>query len=540
MEDLNESQRKVCEDSSNNLLVCAGPGTGKTYALTKRIEYLLNSKVEPSSIVAITFTNKAATEIYKRLQRVLRGEISSLFVGTIHRLALKFLEAYTKKEIRVIDRETQIQILKTIVGDEKTAKLEAKRIEKAKNRMVFNPEDSVFEIYERTLRAHDLYDFEDLILKAAEIVKDLSWEPRIEHVLVDEFQDLNRAQYEFISNIVKLHKSVLCAFGDVDQSIYGFRGSDPSILLDFQKDYPDCQVLKLNENHRSTKNIIEASTAFIRNNKMRMDNPLVAKREQGPKIKVACVPNPYAAGDFIVGEIQRRIGGLDQIDAQNVRPLKDRLSLSFSDFAVLYRTNEEASFLKRAFESSKIPYQIIGGRLEGSENGLRELIKLITEALKNDSSLQDLTVRDFFQLLPILRQKNCGLTFLIEELFSSFSLKEVPSFLMTLTREDDYIPHFDAVTLTSLHRAKGLEFSCVFIVGLDEGRIPLRQTDGFDIEEERRLLYVGMTRAKDELFLIHSEDRSPSPFLSEIPDSFVERLRVKKPKKPKMECLFSF
>ncbi len=533
MKELNESQERFCKKVCGHILLVAGPGTGKTYSIARKIAYLIENGVDPSSIISITFTNRAASELKERINRYAKEKNSAVFVGTIHKLGLKLIKEYLGEEVHVIDRDHQLEILKDILKDERRARMELKKIQRIKNCMIFNEDGTIYEAYQKSLREKKLFDFEDLILFAGLFLENLEWKNRIEYVIVDEFQDLNRAQYDFISKLVRLHGSFLCAVGDADQSIYGFRGSDVKIFLDLLRDYPDCEIIRLTENYRCVKTIAEASYGLIRNNKMRLDNPIIAKREGSSPVKVVTLPHSSMTGDFIVKEIEKRIGGISHLRVINRREKKG--GLSFSDFAVLFRTHHDGLSLKRSFEKSGIPYQIIGERLEENSSSLPRLIGYIKNTLreKDGESLGRLYPKEFFErcsfpidLAPLVE--------LAKRLFPLTPMDELVNELCLLDASDDFDPSSDSVTLTTIHRAKGLEFSCVFIVALDDGHIPLSSSG--DIEEERRLLYVGMTRAKDELFLIHSQNRTPSPFLGELPPSAIERISpiMKKEKKMRL------
>ncbi|MCX7857348.1 MAG: ATP-dependent helicase [Deltaproteobacteria bacterium] len=540
MEELNEGQKSVCNSTSKHVLVIAGPGTGKTYSIAKRIESLVKQGVEPSSIISITFTNRAALELKERIKSSIGESYKEIFIGTIHKLGLRIIKDFTGREIDVIDREGQLSLLKEILKDERKAKFELKRIQKKKNQMLFQETDHIYEEYQKRLKERELYDYEDLILRPPEILWKIHWKTKIKHIIVDEFQDLNPAQYVFISELAKIHSSSICAVGDADQSIYGFRGSDVRIFLFFEKDHPDCDILRLTENYRSTRAIIEASTSLIKNNKNRLENPLVARRDGGPLIKVITVSHPWAAGDFIVEEIENKMGGLSSLSALRTDSKNAKKDLSFSDFAVIYRTHEDAAFLKGSFESSGIPYQIIGGRFSKEGAVLREFLSEIKMLLLKSGYREENPVhaRQFLHKYPFIKEKYPALSELIQEIYYDIPIHEALPDLYLLTPSDDYNPKSDTVTLTTIHRVKGLEFSCVFIVGLDDGSIPMNRKKDFDIEEERRLLYVGMTRAKDELFLIHSQNKRESPFLREIPPYLIERIVKVKTKKPKKVGLF--
>lgn len=534
MDELNESQKRICDKKEGHTLVIAGPGTGKTYAISKKIASLIQSGIDPSSIFAITFTNRAALELKQRVFSLI-GDNTEVFIGTIHKLGLNLMREYTGCEINVIDREKQLEILKEIIKNERKAKLELKRIAKIKNKMIVDPSDSIYQAYQKALLENNFFDYEDLILAPWQILDKAQTKKRITHIIVDEVQDVGKAQYELICRLGNLHGSFLCAVGDADQAIYGFRGADVEIFLNFLRDYPDSEIIRLNENYRSTRTIVDASLALIEHNTMRFKNVINAKKEGHTPIRIVKTPSLAFAGDFIVGEIEKRVGGTTHLGAQFQK--KEERRFGFSDFAVLFRTKKEISPLKRSFEKSGIPYRVVGERVEGNSNLLSKLREDIKKILKNERDLSHLNPSQFFKRYPFSEEASV-LVEMILELFPSTPIGEIVDDLLLFDPADDFSFASDSVTFTTIHRAKGLEFSCVFVVGLDEGRIPLLGAEN-NIEEERRLLYVAMTRAKEELFLIHSEDLPPSPFLEEIP-SFLTQTLCPSRKRARSGYLFEF
>lgn len=501
----------------SHVLLVSGPGTGKTHWIKRRIEFLLNSGFEPQEIVCITFTCRASLELKERISELSGSD--GLFIGTIHSLGLKLLQKNSLSFKRIIDREEQISILKGLLGDEKLARNAQRRIEIMKNSLRFE-DDPLLRAYEENLRAHNLLDFEDLILKP--LLNEISFERDIKHIIVDEFQDLNRSQYELIKKISKICKSFVSACGDPDQSIYGFRGSDPSIFLNFERDFPDCQRLTLKENYRSFEHIIASSQGLISNNNNRFPVEIYPKRKGGPKVKIVDLERSWMAPKFIASKIEEMLGGLSNIKATIRRAETD---FSFSDFAVLFRTNREAFEIKDSLEKAGIPCRVIGERFdESSISKIRGHIESVIS--KEGEPATELKVSDFFNLYPMDLEPSV-LKLLIRFL-EGRRVSDFYSELLLLSPMDDYDFQQDSVTLTTIHRAKGLEFRVVFVTSLNDGLIPLKNED---LEEERRLLYVAMTRAKDELFLIKSRDLPSSPFLKEIPKSSTEYMEVVKKEK---------
>ncbi len=520
LDGLNESQRKAVTATDGPLLIVAGPGAGKTLTIVRRIAWLINQGVKPESILAVTFTNRAAREMRERTETLLGRAASKIFIGTLHLLGLKIIREASSVDFTVYGREEQIELIKNL--SKKTNARVRDLVEKIfgiKNFVDQLDEEikELFDEYETALKNNHAVDFDDLICTPITILQQNSSAPfvsKFTHIMVDEYQDINPAQYRLIRLLSQKSDST-CAIGDSDQAIYGFRGADASSFLSFSSDFNNAATVLLTKNYRSSAGILSASNSVIKNNKKRIDKTIIPVLGQGSRINVLSLPDERTEGEVIVQEIEEKIGGTSHYQMSRSNREKDSSSASFcfSDFCVVYRTNAQAKAIEEAFSASGIPYQVIGRK----------------------SSLQSKELEATVAYLHSL----AGLD-------ESESNKSEHNEAKLLTAADFFDPRANAVTLTTMHTAKGLEFRVVFITGVEDGLVPFTITKGdTDIEEERRLFYVGMTRAKEELFLLHVRSRflygqrlspSPSPFLREIPDEIKENIvvpdKVKKKKEP--------
>ncbi len=519
LDGLNDSQKKAVTSIDGPLLIVAGPGTGKTLTIVRRIAYLIHQGVRPEDILAVTFTNRAAREMRERTEELLGTDGKRVFIGTLHVLGLRIMKKASSDAFTIFGREEQIEILKPLVkGSAKKAREAAERISRIKNSLesVDAETADIHSAYQASLRERNALDFDDLILAPCDLLANSSITEfdMTAHIMVDEYQDINPGQYRFLQLLTKNTQN-FCVIGDSDQAIYGFRGADAGAFLSFGRDYQHAVTIALDRNYRSTGTVLTAAGSVIRNNQRRIGKTTVPTREQGRLVGIASAPDERAEGEFIVREIEARIGGTSHDRMRQAGPREaPEGPCSFSDFAVLYRTNAQAKAIEEAFLASGIPYQVIGRRSS-------LLSKEIDETLAYLRSLAGL-------------EEEAG------------AADDDSAEAKLLTEADFFDPRADAVTLTTLHTAKGLEFRVVFLAGAEEGLIPLTMTgNDADIEEERRLFYVGMTRAKDELFLLHARSRFlygqrtnplPSPFTREIPDSLIETVvmpdRMKKQKEP--------
>jgi DNA helicase II / ATP-dependent DNA helicase PcrA len=519
---LNAAQLAAVTATDGPVLVVAGPGTGKTHTMVRRIAYLIHLGINPGSILAVTFTNRAAREMKERTEALLGGNAGAMFIGTFHLLGLRIIQDNRTDDFVICSRDDQIELLKPLVsGSTRKARQAVAKISRIKScldddtKIAAGQEErsgladdmmGIYEAYQFALRQRNALDFDDLILTPVKMLGDpgiaQALKDRFRYIMVDEYQDINPSQYRLL-RLMTNSASNLCAVGDSDQAIYAFRGADIGNFLNFEKDYPRVTRIMLSESYRSTGTIIHASNALIRNNKKRIEKTLFTAREQGMPISVLDASDDRAEGEAIVREIEERMGGTSHLQMRQNRGGRDYTGCSyrFSDFAVIYRTNAQARALEESFSTSGIPYQVIGRR-NGAKPGERDEAIAYLRSLIGDE--EDCGPRDSGGRESKL-----------------------------LDKTDFFDSRADAVALMTMHMAKGLEFPVVFIVGADEGLIPSTLLDEYvDMEEERRLFYVGMTRAKNELFLIHARLRilygrrfapSPSPYIGEIPAGFIQK-----------------
>lgn len=621
LRDLNPQQREAVLAEERAVLVFAGAGSGKTRVLTYRIAYLvLSGRARPGEILAVTFTNKAAGEMKGRVERLLGGLKEGLWIGTFHGICNRILKAYgdrigLPRDFVIYDEDDQLKVIEGIIrsmGLDREAfppSRVLKEIERAKNRGIgpesyeANPFDlfqrrtaQVYPLYQEVLRQSKALDYGDLLLychKLLELkeIKEI-FHRRIRHILVDEYQDTNFIQYLLLKDLMGPETSIMVV-GDDDQSIYAWRGAEPSNIFQFQKDFPRVRIIKLEQNYRSTKTILRGAIAVVSHNRLRTPKTLWTENPEGKPITL------YGAED----EREEALWVARSI-LNSGRP--------FGHFAVFYRITAQSRALEEAMMRLGIPYTVIGGlkfferkevkdllaylrlvfnpldevslrrvinvpprgigpkALERLEafckerglplwEGLKELsekglfrnhkgVKAFLELVEDLRSKRDL-LRPW-EILEELLKRTSFLEYLqglpqgqerienVEELLSAMrereeGLEEVISDL-SLMSEVDQLREGEKVVLMTLHSAKGLEFPVVFIVGLEEGLLPhyLRLNDRSELEEERRLFYVGMTRAKEELYLSYvrrrglfgrSFERMPSRFLSELPEEVLKR-----------------
>lgn len=653
LEGLNNEQKEAVTKENGTLLVLAGAGSGKTKVLTSRIAYLVSKGADPNEILAVTFTNKAAKEMQQRLSQYL-GEniVKRMWVGTFHnicgRILRRDLENYKTKDNRKWDNNYVIyddtdtktiikNALKKLNIDEKSFEIKAVRaaISNAKNKMqdayayatsardYYSQKISeVYYEYEKQLVLNNAIDFDDMLMLSVNLLKEnedvrKKYEARFRHILVDEFQDTNKAQYDLINMLYpadgkKDTQGSLCAVGDVDQSIYSWRGADFKIILNFQNDYKNTNLIKLEQNYRSTGVILEAANEVIKNNEERLEKNLYSNKGKGEKISLYEARDDFSESRYIAKNIE------------NSRYKKD-------DIAILYRTNAQSRSIEEALMSYSIPYKIVGGLKFYDRKEIKDIIaylKLIynhndSQALRRiinapkrgigDTTLNKLTAwadekdTSLYEAIKHLdeieeinsRTKGLLQNFhaTIEEITSRQNdyilsqyvayILEATGYSVELRKEDnienqsrlenlqefvnvvkefeqddfsldseddmgmlgnflaqvalvsdvDEIKEEDSsVTLMTLHAAKGLEFPVVFLAGLEDGIFPHGRSIAFgvtnsELEEERRLMYVGITRAKEKLYLTYAKQRKVwgnfqtnprSRFLDEIPPSLIE------------------
>ena len=632
---LNPQQHEAVTTESRQVLVLAGPGSGKTRVLTQRIAFLVHEKqVNPHNILAVTFTNKAAREMRTRLERMLGKGVNALWLGTFHAICARILRSEAAlmpfdSNFVIMDADDQQSIVKRVLKDlniddklYRPASIH-NLISNAKNALQAPAElktrtyreeiaKRVYEQYEKILRSSNAVDFDDLLMWSVRLFEENpqvreKYGRRFEHVLVDEFQDTNQAQYELLKHLSS-HHHCLFLVGDEDQSIYRWRGADYRNVQRFQSDYPKSGTLLLERNYRSTQNVLNAAQAVINQNKARTPKNLFSKRGGGPLITVYDAVDDHAEAAFVVEDIMDRI-------ADNGQGMS---------FAIMYRTNAQSRLLEEAFLRANIPYRLVGaqrfyGRREVKDMiaflrlvhnpydsvslarvinvpprgiGSKTLVDLNMIAMENSLTSTDVllslgeegkkskfrlpfsargasVLADFGALLVNWREANqtTSLPELFERIIKDLNYKDyihdgseigegrwenvlelrrlayeyeergMIEFLenIALVSDQDTVPEeLNAPTLLTLHAAKGLEFSHVYIIGLDEGLLPHSRSfeDPEEMAEERRLFYVGITRAKDHLTLVRAGQRSnygrfeytmESRFLEDIPEELIER-----------------
>ena len=641
---LNPQQRKAVTHKNGPLLLLAGAGSGKTRVITCRIVHLLQQGVSAEQILAVTFTNKAAKEMRERVQEMVGNRATKgMTIATFHSLGVRILKSNIdrlgfKKNFSIYAATDQQRLIRDLLRDlgTKNSANDADqvlwRISSAKNHLIsadqYQPSDrdpvstlvaTIYPRYQQSLKAFNAVDFDDLLLFSVQLLQqypDLQdhYCQRFQYQMVDEYQDTNPVQYRLLKLLAK-HHSNLCVVGDDDQSIYAFRGADVANILDFEIDFPDTKVIKLEQNYRSTGNILAAANAIIKNNQQRKEKVLWTDSGAGSKLEYSLCED---------GEDEAR-----QV-MELIHTEKYRGKLAYGDFAILYRTNSQSRAFEEQLRYENIPYVLIGGQqffdrkeikdaiaylkviqnpvdevnllriLNYPKRGIGtgsidriirhsaaqkislwkvlqqvnqvaeindrtatacsqfvELIQRYQKRFKHPLRLQETLMEMFTELKladeiyrqekdPQIAQRRVANQ---DELLNSMAtyLERTPhpdlaGFLDRVSLYDDAPQKndkesklaLDAVTLMSLHSSKGLEFPVVFLTGLEEGFLPHKKSiyETFDIDEERRLCYVGITRARQQLFLSGAqqrrkygklEQREPSRFLSEIPEDLLQK-----------------
>ena len=606
LEGLNPRQKEAVEYLEGPLLILAGAGSGKTRTLTHRIANLIAHGVKPSKILAVTFTNKAANEMKERLAKILGVPVNFMpYMGTFHGICVKilrqeYLAAGLNKNFVIYDADDQVALIRRILRtlDLNTEKnLKPKMIQSVisgqKNKgngpeeylaEAYYPDQRkiarVFERYEIEKNQNGALDFDDLLLKTLQLFLNnpeirKKWQDKFEHILIDEYQDTNVIQYQLVKALVNKKRNI-AVVGDDWQSIYSWRGADFTNILNFERDFPGAKVIKLEQNYRSTKNILEASQNVINNNKTRTSKVLFTEAGDGEPVEIEALTDEKMEANFVAMKI---------LNLQH--DFKD-----LSDFAVLYRTNAQSYAFEKAFIDMNLPYKIVGGVRFYDRKEIKDMLAILhlvvngkdkvalERVLKNilpgvgevsvakilaapeiDSTaltsakarasvdklldfLRDVKPDDFPSQIVKSAVKKFDFERLLDDGTPSFEdrMKNL-EVLETTAEEYDNLEDFladaalmsssdetsrkNSITLMTLHAAKGLEFPVVFIVGMEEGLFPsIRDAENeAELEEERRLAYVGITRAMDRLFLTYAkqrrtygsfEFRMPSRFLKEI------------------------
>lgn len=638
LDGLNDKQKEAIQATDGPVLIIAGAGSGKTRALTHRIAYLIEEKgVRPWNILAVTFTNKAATEMKNRIVKLLSHEglanTEIPTVGTFHSICAQLLRRHIhllgfENQFVIYDANDQVVLMKAIMKDhhidekQLNPKAVLGAISQAKNQLM-GPDDyathahnpftekvgELYKPYQRRLAKNQALDFDDLILKTVELFEKFpdildQYRERYLYISVDEYQDTNHAQYTLIKMLAEKYRN-LCVIGDPDQSIYSWRGANMQNILDFEKDYPEALVIKLEQNYRSTSLILEAAHSVIERNIHRKEKKLWTERQGGEKLKV-CTSRDERDEAYKVAETILKHVRLQEASSEKPSP-------DYREFAVLYRTNAQSRVLEEAFMRFGIPYKIVGGvkfylrkeikdiiaylRVIQNPHDSVSLLRIINtparkigpkaiEQVQSEAVLADVS---FFTALEKQTDSKAMLTFsamirhfrdlseefavagLIKHVISESGYRDMLSSdqspegearlqniqelisvadkyealepriaLATFLEEISLISDLDqledepnSATLMTLHSAKGLEFPVVFITGLEEGIFPHSRAlfEPHELEEERRLMYVGITRAMNHLYLLHAKQRmlfgefkqnAPSQFLIDLPEHLVE------------------
>ena len=558
----------------------AGPGSGKTRALTHRIAHLVtNHAVPPARCLAITFTRRAAGEMRDRLRTLLPEAWEHVALHTFHSLGLSILNEHhnaagLQRGFRIASDAERIQLLRDALDvSEKRARGQLSAISHAKRTRASPAGESpaeAFGAYEREMEARNLCDFDDLIIRAADALESTpvlraQYRQRCRWVSVDEFQDVDEQQVRLMKQLVPPGGNI-CAIGDPDQAIYGFRGADVRFFSEFQRDFPGTKVVRLTRNYRSDRNIVALSSQVIaRSGSARRitergrgdgGNPSqviagpgsIAVVEDAPDlVTLHEAPTEKAEAEFIVQSLERTLGGHSffSIDSGRSADVEGH-DFSFSDFAVLYRTEAQVPALVEALQRSGMPFQHRSHRRLLEHPGVTAVIDALRETPGPGSVREQLEAvclgggqlgaqmgAQMLEACELLRPAAVACGDDPERFLSDLSLG---------TEVDTWDPRADRISLLTLHAAKGLEFPVVFIVGCENGLLPLTwgKASQADLDEERRLFYVGVTRAKTKLYLCRAGKRlwrgkmrelPPSPYLADIEEQLLERRRSRIPGK---------
>lgn len=624
IEKLNNEQRQAATFKDGPCLVIAGAGSGKTKVLTTRIANLIENGVKPYNILAITFTNKAAGEMRERVNNII--DAHDAFIGTFHSFGLKIIRENSAlfnltSTFTLIDTEDQTSIIKKIMKDINiTDKMVSpafikNKISFIKNNMLSDSEIANFLIsenekiavkvyyeYEKILKRNNTLDFDDLLKKPVELFtsnKEVleKYQDKFKYILIDEYQDTNEVQYKLVKLLSKKYLN-LFVVGDPSQSIYAFRGANYQNILNFEKDFKGCTVIKLPQNYRSTQTILDAANEVISHNKQRKDLDLFSDLGQGVKIKYIRTFNDEMENKRVIEEIQKLC----------------EEGYNRKDMAIFYRTNAQSRSIEDALVKSNIPYKVYGSFYFYKRKEIKDLLaylklianpsddvsleRVINEPKRKigDKTIDNLREKarslnismfeaidsgkelEFKNLILNLIEisKDTSITGLIDKTLELSKMKEtyendkslesdirlenlmefrsvsetyeketgnvnLSDFLMEVSLVSDaaeYSADADAVTLMTVHSAKGLEFKVVFIIGLEENIMPISKAmyDEEELEEERRLMYVAITRAKEKLYLLNAGRRMlygnmqvnpPSRFISEISDNLLDKEETK-------------
>jgi DNA helicase-2/ATP-dependent DNA helicase PcrA len=552
---LDSEQQSAVETADGPLLIVAGPGTGKTRTLTHRIAHLIAERgARPEQCLAVTFSRRAAAEMEERLDALLPAGTGRPLVATFHGLGLMILTeqaaaAGLAPGFRVATPMERVEIVRGLfdLTPSKAERLleEMGEVRCGRRREDISPPELAGRIaaYESALAARDLLDFDDLLLRPLALLRERpdlaeAYRQRFRWISIDEYQDIDALQYALVRLLAPPGAS-LCAIGDPDQSIYGFRGADVGFFLRFREDYPEARAVHLTRNYRSTRTLVEAACQAIRPGSLVPERRLVAARN-GPaeRIVIQRAASERAEAELVVHTLERLLGGTSYFSfdsgrlASNEIPAGAAPELSFADVAILYRTEAQTPPLMEALGRAGIPFQKRSHRPLAEQPGVRALLPLLQK--QKEGRVEALLDRAVVELSP------SPALLAAADLLRPLALRagnDLEAFLTGITlggEVDAWDPRAEGVSLLTLHASKGLELSVVFIVGCEEGLLPLiRPGLETDAAEERRLFFVGITRARSRLFLFHSRKRTlrgepvearPSPFLADLEEALLERL----------------
>ena len=650
LDNLNDKQKEAASYIDGPLLILAGAGSGKTRVLTYKMAYLLEENiVKPWEILAITFTNKAAKEMKERVEGLIGANGNDIWLGTFHSVCVRILKREIElmgysRDFNIFDELDKDKVLKEVMKkmevDDKQyplsyIKYEISRAkENLKDYVSYSNEvkgdfrrekiGEIYELYQKTLKQNNAIDFDDILMITVQMLIQNPdrldyYQNKFKYILVDEYQDTNKVQFMFVSLLSSLHGKI-CVVGDESQSIYGFRGADISNILNFEKEYPNAKIVKLEENYRSTKNILSAANQVIKNNKSKIEKNLWTQNDEGKKIAYKTLNNEYEEVEYIVEKID------------DLCRLKKK---TYSDFAVLFRTNAQARVLEEVFMRNGTPYKLIGGlkfysrkeikdltsylklvqntddnialkriinepkrgigdtavdkldmlaqekgisifkliQDENNLNGIRsakniiEFKNMMNNVIAKKDELQVSELMKFIlkesgyeDMLNIDQSKESqmrfenllefiGVAMEFEKENAENTLADFLDSIALVSDVDKLDESAESVTLMTMHSAKGLEFDVVFLVGMEEGLFPSKKSieEDEEVEEERRLCYVGITRAKEMLYITNASKRTlygrteyaiPSRFISEIPEELfdeegIENLDLRRKKSQK-------
>lgn len=633
---LNKEQYEGATTIEGQVLILAGAGSGKTRVLTHRMAHMIDDLgILPYKILAITFTNKAAKEMKDRVKALIGERAEDMWISTFHSTCVRILRREIeklgyKKSFTIYDTSDQKTLIKECmkalnINDKDITEQEImSKIGKAKDNMqspasFMREHESnfrekkiadVYEMYQKRLKENNALDFDDLIFKTVELFKQDKetlefYQRKFQYIMVDEYQDTNKVQYELIRLLAEKYRNV-CVVGDDDQCIYQWRGADIRNILDFEKDYPDAKVIKLEQNYRSKGNILDAANVVIVNNTNRKSKVLRTEQESGNKIKIYRAYSDSDEGDFVATQINK---------------IKEEESKSYKDFAILYRTNAQSRIFEESLRRKAIPYKILGGTRFYDRKEIKDMISYLKVLVNPTDSISlrriinvpkrgigDATVNkvvdfaDDYELplwdalstvrnIPTLTARNCGGIEIFMEMMDKFmemsEIMPVSTLIETILKDTGYILELekskeiedksrienlkelvsdavdferssedkslsaylekvslvqdtdkleeddDTIVLMTVHSAKGLEFPVVFMVGMENGIFPGNASFESDaeMEESRRLCYVGITRAKEQLFMTSAEVRRQfgrtvaypqSDFIAEIKNDLKE------------------